>query len=441
VTDAEHLIRSAREAQPAWAARPAEERVALLGKARASLDPEALAETLDAHPFEALAMEVASFLESMRWLQKEAPDLLGERTVTARVAPHKRMHILRRPRGVTLSLAPYNFPLAIGGGDAAFALAAGNAVVVKAPPGCAAALRMVRDALIDAGLDERLMLVIDGDAALGQALLDAGPDYVIFTGSEENGRTVAAACAARLTPCTLELGGNAAAIVLEDADLDRAARAVVWGALVRGGQVCAAVERVYCVARVYPALAEKVRAELEALDEADLTRPPDLREDAAPDDPLVLEEQFTSLLPLVSVEEEARAVELANETGHGLIASVFTRDRARFERVAAALKTGTVMRDDVVFAYGIPAGPWAARGRSGWGSARGEEGLLAHTAPQFVVDTRTPPLPREAWWFPYTDRRRQWIARGLRAVYGNGALRALRALLPHRTPEKNDDPA
>src|SRR6266849_10440876 len=149
------------------------------------------------------------------------------------------------PLGVLGIISSWNYPLAIPVSQIVAAVAAGNAVVCKTSdftPECGS---LIEKLFLDAGFPQDLVIVVQGGGEVGQALIDARPDKVVFTGSVFTGRHVAEACARHLIPSVLELGGKDAMLVLADANLDVASSAAVWGSYTNCGQVCLSVERLF----------------------------------------------------------------------------------------------------------------------------------------------------------------------------------------------------
>src|SRR5262249_33631449 len=149
------------------------------------------------------------------------------------------------PWGVVGLITPWNFPFYISASIAFSALVAGNAVVHKPSEHAPLTGLELETLLRDAGLPPALYHCLPGWGDAGAALLAAGCQKICFTGSVATGRKVAATCGELLVPCTLELGGKDAAIVLAGADLERTARALAWGSFANAGQVCASVERIF----------------------------------------------------------------------------------------------------------------------------------------------------------------------------------------------------
>jgi len=375
------------------------------------------------------------------------------------------------------AITPWNYPFILVMDCVTPALFAGNGVVVKPSEVTPLTALLVPRLLEEAGLPGGLVQVVPGDGATGRALVQAGVDRIAFTGSTATGRKVMEAAASTLTPVTLELGGKDAAIVLEDADLERAARGIVFGAFFNAGQTCISVERVYVVRSVYQPFVERVTELARALrvgsgENADVGPiiapaqmgiierqvdaalaggaralcgggrasgspfyPPTVLVDVDESMEVVREESFGPLLPIVAVEDEAEAVRRANSTPYGLFASVWTGDRRRGLATARKLRAGGVSVNDVLSHYGVASLPMGGVGDSGFGRRRGVEALDDMTRTRTLFADRAG-LRRETYWFPYsTESVRvmralvQWRARG-----GLGGLAALiRGLLGKET--------
>jgi acyl-CoA reductase-like NAD-dependent aldehyde dehydrogenase len=342
-----------------------------------------------------------------------------------------RSEIRWRPLGPVAAIVPWNFPLQLASAKFAPALAAGNTVVLKPSPFTPLATRML-GRVVSAALPENVLTIVTGLEPLGARLAShPGIRHVTFTGSIPTGRAVAQGAAASLARVTLELGGNDAAILLEDVDVERIADRLFWSAFRNCGQICMAVKRVYAPARLYPqvleALAHRakttvVRAGLEPGAElgpvnnaAQLARveqytaralahggraaagghrldgggrragyffAPTILADVPPDSPVVTQEQFGPVLPVLAYGRLDEAVEAANGTGFGLGGSVWGTDLDRAEAVADRLECGTAWINH--HAELSLAQPFAGIKDSGLGVAGGEWALYGNLRP-FVV--------------------------------------------------------
>jgi len=359
-------------------------------------------------------------------------------------------------------IAPWNFPFSIPMGEVAMALIAGNGVVLK-PSEVTPLIALKAKELADAaGLPPDLFQVVTGRGPTGSALIDAGVQYVIFTGSVATGKKVGAACGERLIPCTLELGGKAPAIVCADADLDRTAQALAWGAFANSGQVCCSVERVYVHEAVYDDLVDRVVALARSLRQGDASTgevdvgamawdrqvdtverlvdaavkagakaacggkrvvgpgqfyPPTVLTGVTQDMDVMRKEIFGPVMPIMKVSSEDEAVRLANDSHLGLLAYVFSRDTARARYMAEQIEAGTVMINDVLNTFGAPETPWGGVKMSGIGRTHSVIGLRDVCELRHVNYDRVS-LPRELWWYPYRDRSYKLLLGAMKALFG-----------------------
>jgi succinate-semialdehyde dehydrogenase/glutarate-semialdehyde dehydrogenase len=293
----------------------------------------------------------------------------------------------------------------------------------------------IRDLAVEAGLPPRLWQIVVGDGpTVGRAVVDGG-DFVCFTGSTAVGREVAERCARRLVGCSLELGGKNPMVLLADADVRRAAEAAVRDCFTGAGQLCISIERIYAVDAVHDAFLDLFLEQVRSLrlgtaldysvdigsllsqrqldrvvahvddavakgatvlaggrhrpDIGPLFYEPTVLAGVTPEMALYREETFGPVVAVVAVPGEDEALRLANDSEHGLNASVWTRDVARGRRLAARIETGTVNVNETYGAsWGATASPMGGRKDSGLGRRHGREGLLKYTEPQTVAVQR-----------------------------------------------------
>lgn len=474
----------ARHAQPAWAARPLRDRVAMLRRfhrvlyERRAEVAEVVRREMAKPVVEALATEVAVALDFARFYAAHAHEVLHERRLTPRSAAHlrKRVRIVPEPFGVVGVISPWNYPFMLATGHVLPALVAGNAVLLK-PSELTTATGLLLGALLHAaGVPEDVLQVLPGAGPTGRALTEAGCDKIFFTGSEATGRAIAHACAERLVPCVLELGGSDPAIVLDDAPLAQAAAGIVWGRFSNCGQTCVAPKRVFVVDAVYDRFVTALRAEMAALavgatgagaemgppvtpaqrqalaaqlddarqlgaqvvaevapplgEEARYLAPTVLAE-VTPEMRVMSEETFGPLLPIVRVRDADEAVRRANASRFGLSASVWSADRARAEAVAMQLEVGTVVVNDVLVAAGMAEVPHGGVKSSGYGRSHGLAGLEECVRTRTVITDRLSGRP-QPWWFRYTPALAGVVDEYIQLAHGRGLerLRAVPAIGP-----------
>jgi len=313
-----------------------------------------------------------------------------------------------------------------------------------------------------------VLALATGYGETGAAVI-ASADYLQFTGSTATGRKVAIQCAQRLIPYSLELGGKDPALVLADADLERAVNGIVWGGLFNSGQVCVSVERVYVEAPVYDEFLEKLTNDVRELRQGQdrhgynfdigamatstqrdiVTRhvdealakgaraltggkptgtgtffEPTVLADVDHSMSCMTEETFGPTLPVVKVADEAEAIRLANDSTYGLSATVWTGDRERGERVARQLDVGAVNINDAganVFSLALPMGGWK---HSGVGTRfGGASGMLKYCRQQAITVPRIPTQSRELHWYPVSRRRIKLALGVMRAAAARGVRR------------------
>ena len=482
------IVAKAREAQVAWEALGVHKRVRAISdvKKRILTRAEAIAKTIHEETgkpeVEALLGEVLASADVVNYWAEIIADELEpfEAEIDALSYPKKSGMVHRDPRGTIGVIMPWNFPFALPLRTMIPALMAGNGIVFKPSeitPRSGALVAELFEGLVPAGL----LGLVQGGGDAGARLCAAEVDLVVFTGSPASGRKVAHACADRLIPCTLELGGKDAAIVLADADLDRAANGIVWGAMMNAGQNCGAVERGYADKSIVKALTDKVVAATralrigddvgplttsaqratverhveaarsaggvvhvggEALDDAraKLGYQPTVVTIDADDNALIADETFGPVLPITAVAGVEEAIKRANASRYGLTASVWTADVRLGESLAKRLRAGVVTINNHSFTGALPSAPWGGVGESGWGITGSPLALEHLTRPRFVcVDKNR--AARETWWYPYTDTLKN-IALAFARLRGGapffariGALFTLIGLLPKRMGE------
>jgi acyl-CoA reductase-like NAD-dependent aldehyde dehydrogenase len=476
------VVERARAAQKGWAESSIRERADVIAKVKRRIlsraeEIAALVHKECGKPIEEAALAevlpnadlVAYWTSSIEELLEGAPVELDPLSY-----PGKIGRIEREPRGVVGLITPWNYPVAIPLRTLIPALLAGNAVVFKPSEITPRSGELVAS-LFKGLLPEGVLSVVQGGGDVGAALVDAGIDACVFTGSVATGRKIAVRCAEHLIPCSLELGGKDAAIVLRDANLERTARGLIWGAFTNAGQNCASIERAYVERPIADKLIERVVAltkELRPgvdtavltterqcsvvrrhLDEAvasggevlvggapeagSLAFQPTVVRLTSEDTALLKEETFGPILPIVVVESEEEAIERANATRFGLTTSIWTKRINHAQVIARRLRSGVVTINNHGFTAALPEAPWTGTGDSGFGVTNSAHALGELTRPRFLLIDRGG-SKRELWWYPYTPVLRT-IAfamarlRGGAGFFGRiGALFQLLAAFPKR---------
>src|SRR3954465_10799204 len=263
--EVKHMVDIARAAQPGWGALGFEERAKVFYRARKWLrdNRDRVARTIVEETGktreDAMLAEVLFIADSFGYWAKSSPKHLKDEKVKSHspLMLGKKLMIRYQPRGVVGVIGPWNYPLTNCFGDGIAALAAGNAVIFKPSEITPFSTMLMLECMREAVLPDGVMQVATGRGPTGAALIEH-VDYVMFTGSVATGKKVAAEAAKSLTPHSLELGGKDPMIVLQDADLERAANGAVFWAMANGGQICQAVERVYVEEPVYDEFVSKV---------------------------------------------------------------------------------------------------------------------------------------------------------------------------------------
>ncbi|NPV67683.1 MAG: aldehyde dehydrogenase family protein [Anaerolineae bacterium] len=393
--DAARALEAAQRGKEAMRRCPAHVRSAILDRIADALTAnlESLSRLLAAEngkPIRQTREEIGATIRIFRGFAEEAKRIMG-RVVPMDAVPGQERHLamtIRQPLGVVAAIVPFNYPVELYAHKAAPALAAGNAVITKPPSDCPLTLLKIAELMEEAGLPRAAHQVLTGPGQLIGDFLARSPgiQMVTVTGSTQVGIRIAELAAKHLKRVHMELGGNDATIILEDADLEKAAEAVILGRLARGnGQICCAVKRIFVHASVYERVAELLTAKAKALKVGDQLQEdtdvgPLINEAAAiqveavirgavkagavvraggtrqgafitptvltnvpPSVELFREETFGPVAPLVAFDTVDQAVAMANDSPYGLQAAVFTRDISRAFDIAYRLEAGGVI--------------------------------------------------------------------------------------------------
>ncbi|HUR97172.1 MAG TPA: aldehyde dehydrogenase family protein [Pyrinomonadaceae bacterium] len=485
-----------REAFHLWKKTSFRERRSLVMKAREVIlsELDEIAHLISAEsgkPFgEAISMELAPVLDLMQYFARRTERILKPKRIGIGLyaTMGRYSKIVYQPLGVVGIIPAWNYPFSIPLGEAAMALMAGNSVIIKPSELTPLIGLKIGEILERAGAPANLVQILTGDGRTGAALVDSAPDKIMFTGSVATGKKIAEAAAKNLTSVVLELGGKDPMIVFNDANIELAAGAAVWGAFCNSGQSCSSVERLYVqegvADRLTKLIVERTRElkqgagdsedvsigamsserQLKIVEEhvnefreagakieiggrvwsPGLSRtskggPP---EGGTPNlfyEPTVIsgatnemlpmqEETFGPTLPIATFKTEEEAIALANDSEFGLTASVWTRDYEKGRRVAERIEAGSVCVNEVLYTHGIGQTPWGGFKNSGRGRTHGHEGLMELVQPQHIHVNRVAILPN-AWWMPYSPEAVKTF-RGFATKFASGSLRKTTTLMP-----------
>jgi aldehyde dehydrogenase (NAD+) len=400
----------------------------------------ALEEDLDRSPFEAWLADAATTAGEARYAAKHVKKWMRRKYRLLELAQLPgRGWVEYEPYGTVLIIGAWNYPFYLTLGPLVGAIAAGNTVVLK-PSEIAQASADLMAELVPRYLDDEAIAVVEGDGAVSQELIAQGLDRVFFTGGTEIGRKVYEGAAPHLTPVTLELGGKSPVIVAADADVDVAAKRIAWIKLVNAGQTCVAPDYVLADAKVRDELVEKIgqavtkfrseektglrivnQRQFDRLtgylattkgtialggnsDASTLRLEPTVVVDPDPDEPLMSNEIFGPILPVISVQSLDDAIRFVNSRPKPLSAYLFTKTRAVRERVIREVPAGGMLVNHLAFQVSTARLPFGGVGASGMGAYHGRWGFEEFSHSKSVLTKPTRPDISSFIYPPYTDR-------------------------------------
>jgi len=480
--EVQSIVDDVASVQPFWAQLPLADRGRYMRRAAQAIidDLDGLATLLSREqgkPInEAYVMELLPTIDALHWIADNGESILADERVKQPQIffKQKKAWFSYEPLGVVGVIAPWNYPWSIPFGEVAIALMCGNGVVLKPASLTPLIGQQIQTIFERAGVPEGLVRAVHGGGAVGNALVESSAAKIFFTGSVEVGRRVGKACAERLKGCVLELGGKDPQIVLADANLPNAVSGCLWGGFANAGQTCSGIERVYVLREVADRFIDLVVEGAKALrlgdplsfdteigpmvsvDQYDLVV--ELVEDAVANGatlrcggptevegfsgkfyaPAVLtgvthdmrimrEEIFGPVVPIVTVDSEEEAVDLANDSEFGLGASIWSLDRDRAARIGRRLETGMVWLNDHMYSHGACQCAWGGTKHSGLGRAHSKFGFYeCVNIKQMVWE---PSRTRDFWWHPYDASLGNSMRAAAKLLYGRdadkwGALRS-----------------
>jgi len=400
----------------------------------------ALEQDLGRKPFEAWLADIASTAGEAKAAAKNVRKWTRRRYRMLEMSQLPgRAWIEYEPYGTVLIIGAWNFPFALTLGPAVGAIAAGNTVVLK-PSEVAPASSALMAELVPKYLDNDAIAVVEGDGAVSQELIEQGFDHLLFTGGTEIGRKVYESAASHLTPVTLELGGKSPVIVTADADIDVAAQRIAWTKLINSGQICIAPDYVLADAKIRDELVDKIKAAVTTFESADSTGKrivnqrhfdrltaslaatkgnvaigggsdasklgiqPTVVVDPDPAEPLMTDEIFGPILPVMTVQSLDDAISFVNSRPKPLAAYLFTKSKSIRERVVKEVPAGGMVINHLLFHFATNKLPFGGVGPSGMGAYHGKFGFEEFSHRKTVMTKPTRPDVSAMIYPPYTEK-------------------------------------
>ncbi len=408
---------------------------------------------------EALMTEIFPVLATLKYYEKHLKKILKPHKVKTPIAFFGlKAQTSLRPSGVSLIIAPWNFPFQLSMIPLITAIAAGNAVLLKPSEYALPVGELITNLCQSAGFPSFLVQTIYGDGNTGAELISLRPDRIFFTGSTKIGRKIMQQASEFTIPVLLELGGKSPMIVFADADFDRAVNGMVFSAFCNSGQVCVATSRAYVEASIYDSFTAAVAEKTKQLTQGNIAKDDlgflmlpsrleslnGLIKDALSKGakvlcgslagkyftPVVLsnvnenmevmkKETFGPILPIMSFGSAAEAIRLANDSPYGLSAGVWSSDITKAKDIASKLHAGNININDAIASVGIPELAFGGVKESGIGRYHGSQGI------EFFSDVISSAVskgrfPSSTAWFPYGTELYPDFKNVLRILYGRG---------------------
>jgi acyl-CoA reductase-like NAD-dependent aldehyde dehydrogenase len=476
------VINKARAAQADWSEKTIKERQEYLKRLSAVIlkNKKEITELValeQGKPIgESISSEIISVLAILKDLSAHAVKVLRPHKMKHEqlLFAHKKSQYRLEPYGLVAIISPWNYAFSVPAPEIAAALIAGNVVLFKPAPDTVLIGQMIDELFKAAGFPDGVLstlFITDNDAP--HITNHPGVDKIVFTGSSPVGRDVMCAASHQMTPVVLELGGKDPSIVAADADLPRAAKGVVWGAMFNAGQVCAGIERVYVAENVAKEFIDLCKVEIEKITYGDpldaatqmgpltnlkqTVKVQDQVEDAIrkgakllyggrrADRPgyffeptllvnvdhsmaIMTEETFGPVLPIMAVENMDEAIRLANDSIYGLSAYVWTSERKFATRCFKELQAGTVMINDATSSWGEPNAPWGGYKMSGIGRTRARFGLEEMVQVKYTSYDKGG-NKSNVWWYPYSGASQKFMQNALELLYAKSLLKKLSVFL------------
>jgi aldehyde dehydrogenase (NAD+) len=400
----------------------------------------ALEQDLGRKPFEAWLADIASTAGEAKDAAKNVRKWMRRKYRMLEMSQLPgRGWIEYEPYGTVLVIGAWNFPFVLTLGPAVGAIAAGNTVVLKPSEVCPASSALMAE-LVPKYLDNDAIAVIEGDGSVSQELIAQGFDHLCFTGGTEIGRKVYEGAASHLTPVTLELGGKSPVIVAADADIDVAAKRIAWTKLINSGQICIAPDYVLADAKIRDELVDKIKAAVTTFesenrggkrivnerhfdrltaslaatkgdvvigggsDASNISMDPAVVVDPDPAEPLMTDEIFGPILPIMTMQSLDDAIGFVNSRPKPLAVYLFTKTKSIRERVIKEVPAGGMVVNHLLFQFSTNKLPFGGVGPSGMGAYHGKFGFEQFSHKKSVMTKPTRPDLAAFIYPPYTEK-------------------------------------
>ena len=397
-------------------------------------------------------IELFTVLEHCREITKIAKKSLRNKTRSTGLLKNKKAYVQYEPLGIAGIISPWNFPLVTPFTASIDALLAGNNVILK-PSEHTPLTSMYMKKLWDSkvGYNDAWNIVY-GSGQVGEVIVNSKYiDIISFTGSTKVGKKIAKKCSEVLKPVILELGGKDPMIILEDANIDRAIKAAIFGGLYNAGQACISVEEIYIENSIFNKFSDcikqkvsnmsagenssddigaiitkenynKINMHLDEISEDEkisgsvstqgMFIAPTIVTNAGDNTKIINEETFGPVISLRSFENEIDLIEKIHKTGYGLAGSIFGKNKKRIHRIISKIKTGNISINDVFTHYGITSLPFGGEGNSGLGRLHGKEGLRSFSRVKSIVENKYTFFD-EPWWFNRKKSMEKFLSKAI----------------------------
>jgi len=434
---------------------------------------EGLSADLGKTKSEALLIEIFPVLDCITYYEKNAPSILADEKIKTPIAlMGKKSYVFYEPFGTVLIIAPWNAPFTLSLIPIISAVLAGNTVICKPSEIATYSGMLIEKIFKESGFEPGVVTFVYGKGSeIGDMLIEGKPDKIFFTGSTATGKIIMEKAAKHLIPVELELGGKDPMIVFEDAYIERAVNAAVWGSLFNCGQVCVALERIYVQESVYDEFVKKVVENVKNIKQGWDTKGEfdigclasedqvKIVEDHISDavqkgaailtggkrkgktlffEPTVIvnvdhsmkimrEETFGPVVSIMKFTDEEEVVRLANDSMYGLNASVWTKDKEKALRVSRAIITGGVSVNNALMVQANFNLPYGGVKQSGFGRYHGPYGLRTFSNIKAVIIDKGK-KPKDINWYPFRADKYQRFLTTFQSLFSEKITAKLKGL-------------